>query len=336
MKILFISIFAILLLFSSTVYAQKVLTLHSSGVVTRYTGLNAFVDAYNTANSGDTIYMPGAAFNAPATFNKFLVVFGAGHSLDSTLVTGKTFLTGGITFYAAASNSYFEGIEFASHIILANNTAVNQVTFKRCKFNSIIDVQGTLTTPSTNLALIDNVCMNSIYLNNAVFALITNCIIQGVIENSESNIFSNNIFLYTGGWVFSVCNNNQIMNNVFIENGGLIYGTGNIFTNNLMVNASPNYGAFHTLSGNYTGVPQSNIFTNQSGYTFNYLHDYHIQSPTTYLGTDGSQVGIYGGSFASKIGWVPTNPHIQFKNIAPQTDNNGDLNIQLKVGAQNN
>jgi hypothetical protein len=47
-------------------------------------------------------------------------------------------------------------------------------------------------------------------------------------------------------------------------------------------------------------------------------------------------VGIYGGLFPYKEGAVPLNPHISLKNIAPQTDVNGDLNIQLKVNAQDN
>jgi hypothetical protein len=45
---------------------------------------------------------------------------------------------------------------------------------------------------------------------------------------------------------------------------------------------------------------------------------------------------MYGGSFPYKAGAVPINPHIVTKIIAPQTDVNGDLNINITVGAQDN
>ena len=102
------------------------------------------------------------------------------------------------------------------------------------------------------------------------------------------------------------------------------------------MNAAPGYGTSFTALNNYTNIPQANIFVNQTGTTFNYTHDYHLQAPTTYLGTDGTQVGIYGGTFPYKEGAVPLNPHIQLKNIAPTTDANGDLQIQIQVKAQDN
>jgi hypothetical protein len=102
------------------------------------------------------------------------------------------------------------------------------------------------------------------------------------------------------------------------------------------VEPTPNYGAASTSIGNYTGIDRATIFVNQTGTPFDYSHNYHLQAPTTYLGTDNSEVGIYGGTFPYKEGAVPGNPHIQIKNIAPTTDANGDLHIQIQVGAQTN
>lgn len=49
-------------------------------------------------------------------------------------------------------------------------------------------------------------------------------------------------------------------------------------------------------------------------------------------------MGIYGGlpNYTFKEGCVPFNPHIISKTIAPNTDVNGHLNINIKVGAQDN
>jgi hypothetical protein len=54
------------------------------------------------------------------------------------------------------------------------------------------------------------------------------------------------------------------------------------------------------------------------------------------LGEDLSQVGVYGGLFPLKEGFVPQNPHINYKNISAGTDENGLLNIQINVNAQEN
>ena len=116
-------------------------------------------------------------------------------------------------------------------------------------------------------------------------------------------------------YVHNLCESNTFIKNVFafIPSAGL-----------------------NTFTDNYNSVVLNTVFVNQSGYAFNYANDYHLLNPTMYLGTDGSQVGIYGGMFPYKEGAVPSNPHFQLKNIAPTTDVNGDLNIQIQVEAQDN
>jgi len=59
-----------------------------------------------------------------------------------------------------------------------------------------------------------------------------------------------------------------------------------------------------------------------------------LQSPSTYIGTDATECGIYGGIFPYKEGAVPYNPHIQQKSISSVTDINGNINVNIKVVAQ--
>lgn len=182
--------------------------------------------------------------------------------------------------------------------------------------------------------------MNRLNLENVQNSLLSNNIISNSFQGSNGNLINNNIimgFIWGSSmdYLFSG-NNNTLNNNIFLWEGyaANVAGSGNIFNNNLFVEPTPDYGTTATSIGNYTGILQSAIFVNQTGTTFNYTHDYHLQAPTTYLGTDGTQVGIYGGTFPYKEGAVPLNPHIQLKNIAPTTDANGDLQIQIQVEAQ--
>lgn len=87
-------------------------------------------------------------------------------------------------------------------------------------------------------------------------------------------------------------------------------------------------------TGNFNNVIVPSVFVNQSGTTFSFSDDYHLVSPATYQGNNGSQVGIYGGLHVWKEGTLPENPHIRLKSVATQTAPNGDLNIQFEVAAQ--
>ena len=72
-----------------------------------------------------------------------------------------------------------------------------------------------------------------------------------------------------------------------------------------------------------------------TGSVFDYTDDYQLQDPETYLGMDNkTQVGIYGGALGYKQGAVPSNPHFSSATIAPSTDGEGKLKVNIKVIAQ--
>ena len=129
-----------------------------------------------------------------------------------------------------------------------------------------------------------------------------------------------------------------VSNNVFLNRGttyrnniqGSCVG---IFNNNLFTSSDPNLG-INVATGNYVNVPANDIFEEAADNVFAYTDDYHLQDPETYLGTDGKQVGIYGGALGYKPGAVPSNPHFSSATIAPTTDGDGKLNVNIKVIAQ--
>ncbi len=325
---------------SMTVNAQTI-ALHSSTGVQIIKGNTALATAYTAALSGDTLYLSGGTFTPPSSFDKQLMIFGAGHYVDSTLATGKTFINGALTLRENADLFYLEGVELTGNISFTNNHAVNSVAIKRCKINGEINVLGDFSNPTTNLSLIGNVIVQGINLTNAQTALLSNNIIVKSFSGSYGNILSNNIILgYFWGSSMDYLffgNNNTLNNNIIIWDGynANVNGSGNTFNNNLYVEPAPNYGVTPTATDNYTGIAQTAIFVNQTGAAFDYTHNYHLQAPATYIGTDGTEVGIYGGTFPYKEGAVPINPHIKIMNNATTTDANGDLQIQIEIEAQN-
>ncbi len=324
----------------SLVNAQQKLALHSNGTTTIFGGANAFVNAYTASANGDTLYLPGGTIPYPPTINKGLVIIGAGHYPDSTLATGKTVLTGNLTITQDADKLWLEGIEITGNITFANNSKVDSVTIKRCKFNDL-NYQGTAVTPCTNNNIIQNIIIGSVSLTNATSSLLSNNVINSTIVNANNIGISNNILLYSIVGYTPLFNNVDdcfISNNIIFRTyGGPAYfhtsSDLNTFSNNIfaLVPAVGN----NTFTNNYNTVDLSTVFVNQLGTEFSYNQNYHLVNAATYLGTDSTQVGIYGGLYPFKDGAVPQNPHIQTKSISTQTNSNGELNIQIKVRAQN-
>lgn len=330
-----------LIVLSISAIGQRVVALHGVDGVEYFDGISPFAEAYEAASTGDTIYLPGGAFTPPAEINKGLVIFGVGHNPDSTAATNPTLISGNLNLKEEADNLYMEGIWLANPVNTANNISVDQFTFRRCRFNSTVNFSGNYTNPSTQGAFIECIFMGSLTLQNVTNSLVSNCIHQGSIYYSNSNELKNLVILYTNAGyysrVFQGSDNNEIANCIVLNNNTyFVSGTGNIINNNVFIVANAEFGTSAISNDNYFSVAQLDIFIDQSGNVFDYAHDYHLQSPETYLGTDGSEVGIYGGIFPFKTGSVPITPHISIKEVAPVTDPNGNLNVTIQVGAQQN
>lgn len=327
-----------------SLFAQQRVALHSNGTTTVFAGSNPFTDAYNAAANGDTLYLPGGTIPYPSIIDKGLMIIGAGHYPDSTLATGKTVLSGDLSIRQNADKLWLEGIEVTGNIIFYTNQKVDSVTIKRCKF-SYIEYSGNRTTPCVENNICENIISGSVNFGNATSSVLSNNIIGGQISNANNIGISNNILFHDPTNVsyysalFMYSNTCFISNNIIFRNNGggsNVYHECNLntFFNNIF-RIVPNTGT-NTFTNNYNSIDIATVFVDQSGNIFNYSQNYHLVNPAIYLGTDNTQVGIYGGMYPFKEASVPQNPHIQFKNISTHTDNNGDLNIQIQVESQDN
>lgn len=323
-----------------SVHAQNV-ALHQSNGAQLFYGTNAFYEACNAAASGDTIYLSGNGFNTNnISLDKKLFIFGAGHYPDSTIVTGKTTLNGSINLSENADGFCIEGVDMTGGITTTSNHAVDQITIKYCRLQGGLNIRGDRSTPSLNLMLLNCVMNAAVWLTNAQNAGIFNSISNADFFDTYGNLFQNNIFLLNNRSSTTykytlVGDNNTLENNIFLRTQDReVAGNNNIINNNITPKTDPFWGTNPIESGNYLGVDLATLFVNQTGNVFDYTHDYHLQAPASYLGLDGSQVGIYGGVFPYKEGAVPSNPHFVTGTIAPQTDADGKLNISIKVTAQ--
>lgn len=315
---------------------QQKVALVSNGITSIFSGDNPFVEAYDAAESGDTIYLPGAVLAAPPAIEKQLAIYGAGHYPDSTMATSQTIISNNIIFYDGADGSFVEGLLCNVNIDFYNNNKVDQVTLSRCRILNHVNFNGDGSDPCEFITIKHCVIDGSVNFINATSCLFSNNILAGKINNGENNAVYNNLFLYNSYWYYPLNNldNSDIANNIFIKNNSYLhYGCDlSTFSNNVF-GADPTAGT-NTFLNNYPNVNVPELFVNQSGATFDYAHDYHLLDPSAYLGTEGSQVGIYGGLYPYKDGAVPSNPHIVSKNIPTMTDESGMLEVSITVNAQ--
>jgi hypothetical protein len=323
----------ILSLFVFQLQAQKVVMLQkANGQQQAFYGNQPLIDAYTAASNEDTIYLPGGSFVAP-DFNKRLTIYGAGHYPDSTVATGKTIIANPFTIASEADSFLLEGIEFAANIEIGSN-----VNYLVLKHNSLATVTYGALPVSANSRIEGNIIRGSLNITYAANLLMVNNIITGqLIYGKNGDVIRNNIFL-APDYVLNSCTYALFENNIFLS--GINYALSNwvndynTFTNNVFT-MTPIW-SFNTNNNNYLNVAGANIFVNQTGNSFNYSHNYHLQNPGNYVGADATQCGIYGGLMGYKEGAVPVNPHIRQKTIANTTDANGKLNVNITVGAQNN
>jgi hypothetical protein len=334
-----LSLFLVIIVISMTIYGQKV-ALHTATGVQIFNGSNAFTNAHNSASSGDTIYLSGGTFYAPSQITKPLYIYGAGHYLDSTQATGKTIINGDLNIREHTDGLHIEGIELTGTFRLYFNAqdTVKNITISYSKINGNIELGYGSYTYTNNFVLLRSIVLGSVDFTRATNATIFNSFLQDRCSGSNGVNYENNIWFFSNIYYTAISGDNNIFkNNIFFSQyqySSGVAGNGNQFYNNLFLFPSPSLGGSYTASGNYLNVVPDSVFVGNTLYSFNYASNYHLKHPDLYIGTDGTQVGIYGGTFPYKEGAVPSNPHIQLKNIAPTSDANGNLQIEFKISAQ--
>lgn len=334
MKKLNLFLILVLAILGGAAIAQQRVALHSSGTTTIFSGVNPFLEAYNAAMDGDTIYLPGGNLPYPGIINKGLVIYGAGHYPDFSEVTSPTILNGGLNIGADADNLKMEGLQVNGNLNFAFNAKVDSVEIRRCRITGSLNYQySSGSNFCEDNTIYQCVIDGDVILSNTAGGNLSNSYLRRIVSATNWGI-SNNIVSYTGTQPLVVINNSFLAGNIFFYDGGNLYTGGlNNFTYNVFL-STPTAGN-SIFENNYNEVELAGFFVNQDGFTFSYDEDYHLSDPASFPGVDATEVGMYGGLYPYKEGAVPENPHFIFKDIDVQTNQSGQLNVNIQVEAQN-
>lgn len=299
----------------------------------------------------DTIYIqPSPTDYSGFTINKRLTILGGGYDVNNTDYKLKTEINGYVYFDTTTlitdpvSGSKLAGLSFVYPISYASGDRgyIHNVTIERCYTSNYIYISG-------NNWLIKNCIINSSidvgYYKNLVIA--NNFIVGTNINytNQTSVYILNNIFLNNSSYDLYSSSFANVYNNIFYNNTSGT-GTNCIYNNNITYASTPVTlpTANNTGSGNLNQKDPKFVSTNipAPGTTINWYdlkkYDWHLQagSPGYLAGTDGLDIGVYGGPYP----WVNFTgqtalPLVQVFNIKnPVVKKDGSINVVIKAKTQ--
>lgn len=322
---------------TSIAQIPQIARVSKTGATTVYTDLKK---AIAEAQDDDFIYLPGTIIYADSViFKKRINIVGTGHYPDSTKVSGRTVINGSVYCFGGGSGGSLQAVAFGDgYGTIYFGSSCENFTISKCKFAGTSSLQGDVNSNHTGLLIIrESIVASYLYSSSAYSIFASNSIAKGisVCSNSKFNncIFSN-YSIYNNS-----CENNEFRNCIFFINfSGSYYGDSR---NNQYFNCHIESNSGHSFYG--APIQLNTTDDNTSGSTFqggalptdfSYTFDYRVKSSSAAAGsgTDGTDRGIYGT--ANPYNPSSYNPHIYFKDIAPATNAQGQLQINVKVKAQ--
>ncbi len=332
-----------------------------------------FVAAQTAAAVGDTIYIYGSPFQYPAiTVNKRLVIIGAGYAPNNqygqptNIPQISLFKDAGIN---DASGTVIMGV-ICGLVHITGTLTSNNITLTR---NQISNINAYSPGYAQGWVIYNNIINGTINggagsrtSQSATNMVIANNIIAGAISSFNSNtiIVDHNIFLAASN--LSTLFNVIITNNLIVRTSGDILNNVvlSTFNNNLSnlntVGPASQYTPTNSFTATYTGsgggsnsgggnfVGVDPLFTNVTNFNaYSSTANYRLQNSSSgkNAGTDGTDLGIYGGVYPFPTGGIGTQydtapmppiPQVTAVNIQNATiQPNGTLNVQVQ-GKVNN
>lgn len=307
--------------------------------------------AANNANDGDTLLVAGSPtqYSGATITDKEIHIVGIGYNPNKQTpypTSINTMYLGVMDNTFNANGSSIEGCDIFSLTTEGNWSSaisIDMLAIRRCSITSFA-IGDYLSNLIVHNNIIGEIGCNGV---NTTGIIVNNNIITTQFSNPQNVTMTNNLFIAPSGSVFtgSFLNNCLIANNIFY--GISPYATNATFctfNNNLSYNTSnDNFYTLSTNTGSGNFVGQDPNFVSESDYTYQDTDDFNVNagSPVINAGTDGTDLGIYGGL----IGWEeggtsgsgfmysqePQFPQVNQMNIQNSViPVNGTLNVQVK------
>lgn len=321
MKRFLLTILCSLFMFVSYAQSSQIAVLSHNGTASVFYGATALRDAYSAAANGDAITLSSGSFMS-VDIAKAITLRGAGMELDTVQNIEPTIIAG--DFYIAIPDTVSQRLVIEA---IYSNDEINikgrltNALFNKCRFYRLSNNSGVmnnvnfvhcLVTEGLNFSTGSVSCINSViarpYSNCSYF--FDNCVVRN--EVVHDSYFKNCIIYLTS------------------SNGDL--GSDNMAFNCVGLGERPKM--FDDVP-NATNIISTcaEVFKTYTGEIFEKLECKNFEltdaAKAKFLGTDGKEVGIYGGTFPFSS--TPTNPQITKCNVASKSTIDGKLSVDIEV-----
>jgi hypothetical protein len=309
--------------------------------------------ALNASNHGDTVYVNGTQFTYPDfQINRRIVLIGAGYNVSNQLNLAS--MVSSINLFKDngvndASGTVIMGFRINCRLALAGGSLpVNNIRLSR----NMIGTGGCfptlmMTGALNNWTIYNNIVIGTTIDPNATNVLFQNNIVTVNVSGSDQSsvIIDHNVFHNSNN--LSTVRYATITNNIFVRTSGNLMDANvqfNTFNNNLSIlntigqTAPTNSfaGGPNTGAGNFVGVDP--LFESVPDFNnYSPAHNYRLKSTSTArnAATDGTDLGIYGGSYPFPSGGAPGSGFDTGAMPAiPQITTLNILNSSLQPGSQ--
>lgn len=357
MKKLIVSLFVLLCTTMSFAQTSLLATLSHEGSISTYYGSSALKEALEKATDGDAITLSAGQFLA-TNITKNVTLRGAGMSVrtdsiyshEATIVQGDfeiaptdsttgriivegVYFTSGITYKGLVRNPLFMKSRFST-VKSGDGGRIINATLIHCRVASGFGLADNSNACFVNSVINDphNVGKkgSDFEFDNCVVSFFDKTGIDGSYYTSKviDSYYKNCMIMANYSNIGSSNNNYTIPYSCTAINcvGCSTWGNLNDYYNNI----------FYYLSSKNTtnkNVAKPSNVLKTGGFTYNDSEKYELtdEAKTKYLGTDGKQIGIYGGSLPYEED--PTTPQITKCNVAAKSTADGKLSVDIEVKA---
>ena len=324
MKKMFLLLVALMGAAVSFAQSTLVVTLSHGDEITMYYGSGALGNAWSAAVSGDVINLSGGTFNLNnLTCNKAVTLRGTG--IDASF---PTTITGSFTLDIPDTDTCtmsMEGIRCDGRLTLKGT--FEKVLFLKSKFSEI-----NWQTTSTNKKDF-KICNCKITSYCDINSCSTINFVNSFIRIFRSYSTGSGLFLNCLVGSYGYCKNASFVNSV-VFGGSFVDAQTCIAMNSVSAHDS-GWDIFTDMSTAKINCPFttiSNVFKSFRGsYSDGETFELTDEAKNTYIGTDGKEVGMYGGDLPYSS--TPSYPQITKMNVANKTTADGKLSVEIEVSA---
>ena len=295
---------------------------------TIFIGNTGLAKAYEAAVDGDVIILSQGVFEPMNNMSKALTIYGAGFEDNAETNTATTTING-IFRLGDGSDTEFDGIHIEGVKIngpLGLNSQLKNLTIQRCSIVNNIEFNHNTENVTIRQCYILGHILGQGKLANGL--LISNCYITNNINKFSVNSFVHIDHSYMGH-MYSYRDREYaqfLWTNSIIDklSGDMPSGKAAIVKNCIFFQKY--WYDDVNLENCYLLSSIADILADGENADYSPTRTFELKDPTTYVGTDGTPIGLSGGA-----GWnkVPSNPYVSKVNT---TLSGTQLNVTYEAG----